>query len=173
MPSPSGQQVPLGALAKVGSTTAPLTVTHQGLFPAVTISFNLRPGVALGDAVNAIAAAATKVGLPATIQTEFAGTAQAYEASLATEPLLITAALVTVYIILAILYESYIHPITIISSLPAVSVGALLALQFTHTHISIIAIIGIILLIGIVQKNAIMMIDFALDGGAERRQKLL
>ena len=159
--SPSGQQVPLSAFAKFASTTAPLTVTHQGLFPAVTISFNLKPGVALGDAVNATTAAAAKVGLPPTIQTEFAGTAQAYEASLATEPILIAAALVTVYLILAMLYESYIHPITIISSLPAASVGALLALLFTHTDLSIIAIIGIILLIGIVKKNAIMMIDFA------------
>jgi multidrug efflux pump len=160
--SPGGQQVPLSALSKFVSTTAPLTVTHQGLFPAVTISFNLKPGVALGDAVNAAAAAATKVGLPATIQTEFAGTAQAYEASLASEPILIAAALAAVYIILAMLYESYIHPITIISSLPAASVGALLALFLTHTDLSIIAIIGIILLIGIVKKNAIMMIDFAL-----------
>jgi multidrug efflux pump subunit AcrB len=158
----------LSAFAKVASTTAPLTVTHQGLFPAVTISFNLKPGVALGDAVNATTVAAAKVGLPPTIQTEFAGTAQAYQASLASEPILITAALVTVYIILAILYESYVHPITIISSLPAASVGALLALQFTHTDLSIIAIIGIILLIGIVKKNAIMMIDFAL--AAERNQ---
>ena len=160
--SPSGQQVPLNAFAKVASTTAPLTVNHQGLFPAVTISFNLKPNVALGDAVNASTKAAAKVGLPATIQTEFAGTAQAYQASLATEPILIAAALVAVYLILAMLYESYVHPITIISSLPAASVGALLALFLTHTDLSIIAIIGIILLIGIVKKNAIMMIDFAL-----------
>ena len=166
--SPGGEQVPLSAFAKFAPTTAPLTVTHQGLFPAVTISFNLKPGVALGDAVNATTAAAAKVGLPPTIQTEFAGTAQAYQASLATEPILIAAALVTVYLILAMLYESYIHPITIISSLPAASVGALLALLFTHTDLSIIAIIGIILLIGIVKKNAIMMIDFAL--AAERNE---
>jgi multidrug efflux pump len=166
--SPSGQQVPLSAFAKIASTTAPLTVTHQGLFPAVTISFNLRPGAALGDAVNAMTAAAAKVGLPPTIQTQFAGTAQAYQASLATEPILIAAALVTVYLILAMLYESYFHPITIISSLPAASVGALLALLFTHTDLSIIAIVGIILLIGIVKKNAIMMIDFAL--AAERNE---
>jgi multidrug efflux pump len=160
--SPSGQQVPLSALAKFASTTAPLTVTHQGLFPAVTISFNLKPDVALGDAVNAVTAEVAKAQLPPTIQTEFAGTAQAYEASLASEPILIAAALVTVYLILAMLYESYIHPITIISSLPAASVGALLALLITDTDLSIIAIIGIILLIGIVKKNAIMMIDFAL-----------
>jgi len=164
--SPSGQEVPLSAFSKFAPNTAPLTVTHQGLFPAVTISFNLKPGVALGDAVNAIDAASAKVGLPATIHTEFAGTAQAYQASLATEPILVTAALVTVYIILAMLYESYVHPITIISSLPAASVGALLALLLTHNDLSIIAIIGIILLIGIVKKNAIMMIDFAL--AAER-----
>ena len=164
--SPSGQEVPLSAFSKFAPDTAPLTVTHQGLFPAVTISFNLKPGVALGDAVNAIDAASAKVGLPATIHTEFAGTAQAYQASLATEPILVTAALVTVYIILAMLYESYVHPITIISSLPAASVGALLALLLTHNDLSIIAIIGIILLIGIVKKNAIMMIDFAL--AAER-----
>jgi len=160
--SPTGHQVPLSALAAFAPTTAALTVTHQGLFPAVTISFNLRPGAALGDAVNAANAVAAKIGLPPTIQTAFAGTAQAYQSSLATEPILIFAALVTVYIILAMLYESYVHPITIISSLPAASVGALLALQFTHTDLSIIAIIGIILLIGIVKKNAIMMIDFAL-----------
>jgi multidrug efflux pump len=166
--SPGAQQVPLSAFSKFVSTTAPLTVTHQGLFPAVTISFNLKPGVALGDAVNAATAAAAKIGLPPTIQTEFAGTAQAYQASLSTEPVLIAAALVAVYLILAMLYESYVHPITIISSLPAASVGALLALSLTHTDLSIIAIIGIILLIGIVKKNAIMMIDFAL--AAERNE---
>ncbi len=164
--SPSGEQVPMSAFAKIGTVTAPLTVTHQGLFPSITISFNLNPGVALGDAVNAANAAAAKIGLPPTIHTQFAGTAQAYQASLASEPILITAALISVYIILAILYESYIHPITIISSLPAASVGALLALELTHTELSIIAIIGIILLIGIVKKNAIMMIDFAI--AAER-----
>jgi multidrug efflux pump len=164
--SPKGQEVPLNAFATFAPTIAPLSVAHEGLFPAVTISFNLRPGVALGDAVKAVDAAATKVGLPATIQTAFAGTAEAYEDSLSTEPILIAAALVTVYIILAILYESYIHPITIISSLPAASVGALLALELTHTDLSIIAIIGIILLIGIVKKNAIMMVDFAI--AAER-----
>jgi multidrug efflux pump len=166
--APSGQQVPLGAFATFAPTTAPLTVTHSGLFPAVTISFNLKPGAALGDAVTATEAAAARVGLPPTIQTAFAGTAQAYQDSLSSEPVLIAAALVTVYIILAILYESYIHPITIISSLPAASVGALLALLFTHNDLDIIAIIGIILLIGIVKKNAIMMIDFAL--AAERNE---
>jgi multidrug efflux pump len=166
--SPSGQEVPLSAFTTFAPAIAPLTVTHEGLFPAVTISFNLKPGVALGDAVTAINSAAAKIGLPPTIRTAFAGTAQAYQDSLSTEPILIAAALVTVYIILAILYESYVHPITIISSLPAASVGALLALQLTHTDLSIIAIIGIILLIGIVKKNAIMMIDFAL--AAERNE---
>ena len=166
--SPAGEEVPLSTFATFAPAVAPLTVTHEGLFPAVTLSFNLKPGVALGDAVNAIDAASTKVGLPATIRTAFAGTAQAYQDSLGSEPILIAAALITVYIILAILYESYIHPITIISSLPAASVGALLALQFTNTDLSIIALIGIILLIGIVKKNAIMMIDFAL--AAERNE---
>ena len=166
--APGGQEVPLGAFATFAPTTAPLTVTHAGLFPAVTISFNLKPGAALGDAVNATEAAAARVGLPSTIQTAFAGTAQAYQDSLGSEPILIAAALVTVYLILAILYESCIHPITIISSLPAASVGALLALLLTHHDLDIIAIIGIILLIGIVKKNAIMMIDFAL--AAERNE---
>ena len=166
--SPSGQQVPMSAFAKFAPDTAPLTVTHQGLFPAVTISFNLKPGVALGRCGERHSSGGGEgSALPPTIQTEFAGTAQAYQASLASEPLLITAALVTVYIILAMLYESYVHPITIISSLPAASVGALLALLFTHTDLSIIAIIGIILLIGIVKKNAIMMIDFRPGGRAK------
>jgi len=165
----SGRDVPLSAVASFGPTTAPLTVTHAGLFPAVTLSFNVKPGAALGDAVDAVEAAAAAVGLPATIQTAFAGTAQAYQDALGSEPALIAAALAAVYIILAILYESYVHPITIISSLPAASVGALLALLATHHDLDIIAIIGIILLIGIVKKNAIMMIDFALV--AERIEK--
>ena len=164
--SPSGQEVPLSAFSSFAPATAALAVNHQGLFPAVTLSFNLAPGVALGDAVDAIDAAATKIGLPNTIQTGFAGTAQAYQDSLGSEPILIAFALATVYIVLGILYESYIHPITILSTLPSAGVGALLALMLTKTDLSIIAIIGIILLIGIVKKNAIMMIDFAL--AAER-----
>jgi len=164
--SPNGTQVPLNAIASYAPTTAPLAVTHQGLGPATTISFNLQPGVALGDAVEAITAAAATVGLPRSIQTRFAGTAQAYQDSLGNEPVLIAAALAAVYIVLGILYESYIHPITILSTLPSAGVGALLALMLTHTDLSIIAMIGIILLIGIVKKNAIMMIDFAL--AAER-----
>ncbi|WP_031496800.1 multidrug efflux RND transporter permease subunit, partial [Bryobacter aggregatus] len=163
---PTGNPVPLSAFSKLTTVTAPLTVAHQGLFPAVTLSFNLRPGVALGDAVEATTQASTRIGLPPTIQTQFAGAAQAYQDSLATEPYLIAAALITVYLILAMLYESCFHPITIISSLPAASVGALLALFWTNTDLSIIALIGIILLIGIVKKNAIMMVDFAI--AAER-----
>ena len=166
--SPSGNEVPLSAIAKTTTATAPLSVNHQGLFPAITLSFNLRPGVALGSAVNAINASATKVGLPATIQTGFAGTAQAYQDSLGSEPLLIATALATVYIVLGVLYESYIHPVTILSTLPSAGVGALLALELTHTDLSVIAIIGIILLIGIVKKNAILMIDFAI--AAERNE---
>jgi len=166
--SPKGQEVPLSAFSTFAPTTAPLAVTHQGLFPAVTMSFNLQPGVALGDAVDEIDVAATKIVLPPTIHTGFAGTAQAYQQSLGSEPLLIAAALVTVYIVLGILYESYIHPITILSTLPSAGVGALLALLLTHTDLSVIAIIGIILLIGIVKKNAIMMIDFAI--AAERNE---
>ncbi len=164
--APGGQQVPLSAIARYESSTAPLAVNHQGLFPAVTLSFNLAPGVALGDAVEVILEATQKVGVPATIHTAFAGTAQAYQDSLSNEPLLIAAALAAVYIVLGILYESYVHPITILSTLPSAGVGALLALLICHMDLSIIAMIGIILLIGIVKKNAIMMIDFAL--AAER-----
>jgi multidrug efflux pump len=166
--SPSGQQVPLSAMARFAPQTAPLAVNHQSLFPAVTISFNLAPGVALGDAVNAINAAAGKVNLPPTIQTTFAGTAQAYQESLGNQPILIITALATVYIVLGILYESYIHPITILSTLPSAGVGALLALMITKTELSVMAMIGIILLIGLVKKNAIMMVDFAL--AAERNE---
>ena len=166
--SPEGEEVPLSAIARHAPETAPLAVNHQGLFPAVTISFNLRAGVPLSDAVDAIAAAATRVRLPSTITTGFAGTAQAYQQSLGTEPLLIATALLSVYIVLGMLYESYIHPVTILSTLPSAGVGALLALMITHTELSVIAIIGIILLIGIVKKNAIMMVDFAL--AAERNE---
>ncbi len=164
--APDGREVPLSAFARWGNTTAPLAVPHQGLFPAFTISFNLLPGVALGDAVDEINKAALEIGLPPTIQTGFAGTAQAYQDSLKNEPILIAAALISVYIVLGILYESYIHPITILSTLPSAGVGAQLALLVTNTDLSLIAMIGIILLIGIVKKNAIMMIDFAL--AAER-----
>jgi multidrug efflux pump len=167
---PNGGQVPLNALSRFGPSIAPLAINHQGLFPAVTISFNLAPGVALGDAVDVIEETARTVGLPDTIHTFFAGTAQAYQDSLRNEPILIAAALITVYIVLGMLYESCIHPITILSTLPSAGVGALLALLLWHTDLSIIAMIGIILLIGIVKKNAIMMIDFAIE--AERAEGL-
>ena len=143
-------------------------MNHKGQFPAVTISFNLGPSVALGDAVREIEVAALQMGMPATIHPSFSGTAHAFQESLRNEPYLILAALMTVYIVLGILYESYIHPVTILSTMPSAGVGALLALRLTHTDLSVIALIGIILLIGIVQKNAIMMIDFALD--AERKE---
>jgi multidrug efflux pump len=166
--SPSGQRVPLNAFSHFAVNNAPLSVTHQGLFPSITLSFNLRPGVALGDAVDAIEQAGQQIGLPATIHTMFAGTAQAYQDSLKSEPFLIAAALATVYIVLGVLYESYIHPITILSTLPSAGVGALLALLLFKIDLSIIAMIGIILLIGIVKKNAIMMVDFAI--AAERNE---
>ena len=166
--APNGQQVPLNAIAHYGPAVAPLSVNHQGLFPSVTISFNLQPGVALGDAVEVIEEAAGKVGLPATIQTMFTGTALAYQDSLGSEPYLIAAALAAVYLMLGILYESYVHPVTILSTLPSAGVGALLALMLTHTDLSVIAMIGIILLIGLVKKNGILIVDFAL--AAERNE---
>jgi multidrug efflux pump len=166
--SAQGQQVPLSALAHYASTTAPLTVNHHGPFSAVTLSFNLAPGKSLGDAVNAVTEAKQKIHFPETVRGEFLGTAQVYQASLANEPILIATALLAVYIVLGILYESYIHPLTIISALPPAGVGAALALMLTGTDLSLIAVIGVILLIGIVKKNAIMMIDFAL--AAEREE---
>ena len=163
-----GGQVPLGTFTQFTEATAPLVVSHQGQFPAVMVSFNLAPGASLGDAVRAIEAVTQQIGLPASIRGSFQGTAQAFQASLTNEPLLILAALVTVYIVLGVLYESYIHPLTILSTLPSAGVGAILALLLFRTDLSVIALIGIILLIGIVKKNAIMMIDFALD--AERKE---
>ncbi len=169
VPSSTGRPVPLSVFTHFQASTAALTVNHSGVFPSVTISFNLAPGVALGQAVNAINAMEQKAGMPTTINTNFTGTAQAFQSSLANEPLLIATALVAVYIVLGMLYESLIHPITILSTLPSAGVGAILALLITHTELSVIALIGIILLIGIVKKNAIMMIDFALD--VERRER--
>jgi len=166
----SGQQVPLGALTKVTQSQTVLSVNHQGQFPAVTLSFNLAPGIALGQAVTAINKATRDIGLPASARGSFQGTAQAFLQSLASEPYLIAFALIAVYIVLGVLYESYVHPITILSTLPSAGVGALLALLATGTEFSIIALIGIILLIGIVKKNAIMMIDFAIE--AEREEGL-
>jgi multidrug efflux pump len=160
--------VPLSALTQEEQVSAPLAIAHQGQFPAVTISFNLAPGASLGEAVDAIDAATRRLGLPASIAGSFQGTAQAFRASLSSEPLLILAALVAVYIVLGVLYESYIHPLTILSTLPSAGVGALLALLAFRMELTVIALIGIILLIGIVKKNAIMMIDFALE--AERHE---
>jgi multidrug efflux pump len=167
--SSTGGEVPLATFTHYGPAVAPLAVAHQGQFPAVTLSFNLAPGVALGQAVDIINQAQSEMGMPSTIIGSFAGTAQAFQASLKNEPLLILAALVSVYIVLGILYESFIHPITILSTLPSAGVGAMLALNLFHIELSVIALIGIILLIGIVKKNAIMMIDFALE--VERRDK--
>jgi multidrug efflux pump len=168
-PSPSPTPVvPLSAVASFQPTTAPIAVNHQGQFPSVTISFNLAGGMALSDAVTAIQRMQQQIGLPGAIHGNFSGTAQAFQASLASEPFLILAALVAVYLVLGILYESYIHPITILSTLPSAGVGALLALMLFRTDLSVIAMIGLLLLIGIVKKNAILMVDFALE--AERAQ---
>jgi multidrug efflux pump len=166
--SSNGQQVPLSAFTRVEPGGAALSINHQGQFPSVTISFNLAPGASLGDATGVIEQTRQDIRMPPSIQATFQGTAAAFLRSLANEPLLILAALITVYIVLGILYESYIHPITILSTLPSAGVGAILALLLCRTEFSIIALIGIILLIGIVKKNAIMMIDFALE--AERTQ---
>jgi len=165
--SSSGAQVPLSALTTVIEQPGLLAVNHLGQFPAATLSFNLAPGASLGGAVQAIETDAQALGLPASMRTSFQGAALAFRASLANELLLILAAVVTMYIVLGVLYESYIHPLTILSTLPSAGVGALLALMLTRSDLGIIAVIGIILLIGIVKKNAIMMIDFALD--AERK----
>jgi len=165
-----GTQAPLSAFVHYAPDTTPLSINHSGQFPSVTISFNLAPGFPLGTAVDEIADAQHDMGLPASIHGNFSGAAQAYQASLANEPILILAALIAVYIVLGILYESYIHPVTILSTLPSAGVGALLALKFTNTDLSVIALIGILLLIGIVKKNAIMMIDFALE--TERKEGL-
>ena len=166
--SSAGTAVPLSAFTHFESGIAPLAINHQGQFPCVTISFNLAPGAALGEATRAIQQAQDKLGMPASVQASFQGTAQSFLASLKNEPFLILAAIVTIYIVLGVLYESYIHPITILSTLPSAGMGAILALFITGTELGVVALIGIILLIGIVQKNAIMMIDFALD--AERRE---
>jgi multidrug efflux pump len=169
-PANGATAVPLSAVASYKPTTAPIAVNHQGQFPSVTISFNLAKGVALSDAVSAVQLMQQRVGLPATVHGTYAGTAQAFQASLASMPYLILGALVAVYIVLGILYESYIHPVTILSTLPSAGVGAMLALILCRTDLSVIAIIGILLLIGIVKKNAIMMVDFAL--ASEREQAI-
>jgi multidrug efflux pump len=164
----SGGEVPLSAITRVEPGNTPLAVNRQGQFPVSTVSFNLAPGVSLGDAVDAVNRTKDELDMPASVQGKFQGTAAAFQRSLANEPILILAALITVYIVLGVLYESYIHPATILSTLPSAGVGAFLALLLTHTDFSVIALIGIILLIGIVEKNAIMMIDFAMD--AERKE---
>jgi multidrug efflux pump len=166
--SANGTDVPLSAFTTLQIRNTPLTVNHQGQFPAITLSFNLAPGASLGNAVQAIQQAETQIGMPSSIHSSFQGTAAAFQSSLGNEPWLILAALVTVYIVLGVLYESYIHPVTILSTLPSAGVGALLALLLFGMDLGVVALIGIVLLIGIVKKNAIMMIDFALD--AERKQ---
>jgi multidrug efflux pump len=163
-----GGQVPLSALAKVSTRVAPLAIDHLGQFPATTVSFNLAPGAALGNAVNAIRKVEADIHMPPSVITTFQGAALAFQATLGNELFLIIAAIITVYIVLGVLYESFIHPVTILSTLPSAGVGALLALVVARMDLGVIAIIGIILLIGIVKKNAIMMIDFALV--AEREQ---
>ena len=168
MAFPNGGQVPLSAFTHLQMSSAPITVNHQGQFPVITLSFNLPPDASLGDAVNAVNKVKDEMHMPPSVQASFQGTAEAFEISLSNEPVLILAALVTVYIVLGVLYESYIHPITILSTLPSAGVGALLSLSLFHQDFSVISLIGIVLLIGIVKKNGIMMIDFALQ--AERNE---
>jgi multidrug efflux pump len=165
---PNSGQIPLNTFSRMETTTVPITVNHQGQFPVVTLSFNLAPGISLGDAVTAVNKVKDEMGMPPSIQAAYQGTASAFQSSLANEPVLIAAALITVYLVLGVLYESYIHPLTILSALPSAGVGALVALILFHNDFSVIALIGIVLLIGIVKKNAIMMIDFAL--AAERKE---
>jgi len=168
MAFPTSGQVPLGTFSHVDLQAAPITVNHQGQFPVVTLSFNLAPDASLGNAVKAVNKVKDELAMPASVQGAFQGTAEAFQASLANEPVLLLAAIITVYIVLGVLYESYIHPVTILSTLPSAGVGALLALIICRQDFSVIALIGIVLLIGIVKKNAIMMIDFALE--AEREE---
>ena len=168
IPTAGGGEVPFGTVAQYTASTAPLAVNHTGLFPSVTESFNLAPGVSLGQAAQEIEGIQQKLGMPQSVHGEFSGTLQAFEESLNSEPFLIVTAILAVYIVLGILYESLVHPITILSTLPPASVGAILALQLTHSELDVMSVIGIILLIGIVKKNAIMMIDFALN--AERNE---
>jgi multidrug efflux pump len=170
MSFPNGGQVPLSAFTQLQMTSVPIAINHQGQFPVTTLSFNLAPNASLGDALDAVSKVKDSLGMPPSVQGAFQGTAAAFQNSLTGEPMLILAALITVYLVLGVLYESYIHPITILSSLPSAGVGALLALYITGNDFSVIALIGIVLLIGIVKKNAIMMIDFALE--AEREQHM-
>ena len=167
VPGTNDAQVPLSAIATIQRTTAPLVVTHQEQFPSVTLSFDLAPGYSLGDAVQAVAAASTAIGMPATISGNYSGDAAEFQRSLAAEPWLILAAVVVIYIVLGVLYESWIHPITILSTLPSAGIGALLALMLCGTDLSLVALVGIVLLMGIVKKNAIMMVDFAIEAERE------
>jgi multidrug efflux pump len=166
--SSTGTAVPLASFARFAPSNTPLAVSHQGQYPSVTLSFNLTPGVSLGQATQSIENAQRSIGFPSSINASFQGTAAAFQSSLSSQPLLILAALATVYIVLGMLYESWIHPITILSTLPSAGVGAILALLISGSELNVIGMIGIILLIGIVKKNAIMMIDFALE--AERSE---
>jgi multidrug efflux pump len=168
IPNSGGTGIPLSSVVRYAPSTSPLSVNHTGLFPSVTVSFNLAPGVSLGQATQEIQSVQQKLGMPQSIHGQFSGTLEAFEESLGSEPYLILTAIVSVYVVLGILYESLIHPITILSTLPSASLGAILALQITATELDVMSIIGIILLIGIVKKNAIMMIDFALN--AERNE---
>ena len=168
--SPTGNQAPLSSFTRAEIVAVPVAINRQGQFPAVTLSFNLAPHSSLGEAVQQVRAAEHQIGLPASIQADFQGTAKAFESSLSNEPILILAAIITVYIVLGVLYESYIHPITILSTLPSAGVGALIALLLTGNDFGIVAVIGVILLIGIVKKNAIMMIDFALEAQREEQK---
>jgi multidrug efflux pump len=168
VPGSSNTQVPLSAFAELTRITAPLAIAHQEQFPSVTLSFNLAPGAALGEAVKIISAAERAIGLPSSVIGSYSGDTSEFAKSLAGQPWLILAALVTIYIVLGVLYESFIHPITILSTLPSAGIGAVLALMAVGHDLSVIALIGIILLMGIVKKNAIMMIDFALDAERSR-----
>jgi multidrug efflux pump len=170
VPSTNGAQVPLGAFTSLDKTTAPLAISHQAQFPAVTISFNLAPGRSLSDAVAAVAGAEQAIGMPPTVLGSYSGDAAEFDRSLAGQPWLLLAAAVTIYIVLGVLYESFIHPFTILTTLPSAGVGALLALMLCGLDLSLVGLIGIVLLMGIVKKNAIMMIDFALE--AERNEGL-
>jgi len=170
VPSRSGKLVPLSSFAHYQHSNTSLSVNHQGIFPSITISFNLMPGASLGPAVEHVEEARRELGVPNTVHASFQGSAQAFQDSLANQLILILAALATVYIVLGILYESYIHPITILSTIPSAGIGALLALQLMKMDLSIIALIGIILLIGIVKKNAILMIDFAVQTEREEEK---
>ena len=165
-----GAQVPLAAVARIERALVPLTVYHQGQFPAVTVSFNIAPGVALSEATQRIDQAVAELQVPGSVRVDYAGNAAAFRSGLSSQPLLILAAFITIYIVLGVLYESLVHPLTIISTLPAAGLGALLSLYVTGTDLSLIALIGILLLMGIVKKNGIILVDFALE--AERRRGL-